>query len=61
MKKKTYTLSPDGRSITCLLCNETSYLQADVENLYCSRCRVFHDLHLTDKPSSPDRKGKRDE
>jgi len=30
-----------GRSITCLLCNRTSYNQTDVEMCYCGFCHKF--------------------
>jgi len=39
----TYTLSPDGKAITCHKCGMTSHNLNDVEKHYCSKCRVFHD------------------
>lgn len=40
---QTFTISPDGKSITCLMCKTTSHHPEDVENHYCGRCHVFHD------------------
>lgn len=40
---ETFTLSPDGKSITCKRCKRTSYNPNDVENHYCGCCHVFHD------------------
>jgi len=39
----TFTVSADGRSITCLRRRLTSHNRGDVENRYCARCRVFHE------------------
>lgn len=39
----TFTISPEGNSITCKRCNRTSYHPKDVENHYCGYCNVFHD------------------
>lgn len=39
----TFTISTDGKSITCLRCQRTSYNQNDVDNHYCGACHVFHD------------------
>lgn len=38
----TYTMAPDGSSITCLGCGMTSSNSDDVENLYCGHCHVAH-------------------
>jgi len=40
---KTYTLSADGKSITCLRCKRTSHSAKDVEHHYCGACHVSHD------------------
>lgn len=40
---KTFTISPDGKSITCLHCQKTSHNPNDVENEYCGFCHVSHD------------------
>jgi len=39
----SYTLSPDGKSITCLTCRLTSYNLNDVAQRYCGNCKVFLD------------------
>lgn len=39
----TFTISTDGKSITCKRCNKTSYNTNDVEQHYCGFCHVFHD------------------
>jgi len=28
--------------IKCLICERTSWYNADVQNLYCANCKVFH-------------------
>jgi hypothetical protein len=38
----TYTLSADGASITCLLCDRTSHHPSDVAEKYCGHCHIFH-------------------
>jgi len=32
------------RAIRCLLCDRVSELAGDVENRYCSRCHLFHEI-----------------
>lgn len=39
----TYTISDDGKSITCLKCKRTSQNPKDVEQHYCGWCHAFHD------------------
>lgn len=39
----TFTLSPKGEAITCLLCGRTSNHPQDVKFHYCGHCDVFHD------------------
>lgn len=39
---KTYTISDDGKSITCLLCNMTSFNPNDILHKYCGNCHAFH-------------------
>jgi len=39
----SYTISPDGKAITCHKCGLTSHNLNDVANRYCDKCRVFHD------------------
>lgn len=39
----TFTISADGKSITCLRCKRTSYNPNDVENHFCGHCHAFHD------------------
>jgi hypothetical protein len=34
----------NGAAIRCRLCDGVSALPGDVENKYCSRCHLFHDL-----------------
>jgi ribosomal protein S27AE len=38
-----YTIAENGRSITCHRCGRTSYSQGDVDNLYCGKCKIFHE------------------
>jgi len=37
-----YRIGDNGRTITCLTCNMTSYHPDDVRHRYCGRCEVFH-------------------
>lgn len=46
MEPPRYRIAPDGKSITCLICGETSFLSCDVKLRYCERCNVFHELRL---------------
>jgi hypothetical protein len=39
----TFTISEDGKSITCKRCNRTSYSRGDIENRWCAYCQVSHD------------------
>jgi hypothetical protein len=39
----TFTIAPDGKSITCLRCGRTSWHPKDVEQHYCASCHIFHD------------------
>ncbi len=43
MKEPTYKIIDNGRAITCLLCNSTSWNRNDVTNLYCGRCHIWHE------------------
>jgi uncharacterized protein (UPF0179 family) len=43
VSEPTYTISADGKSITCNLCGKTSYNLTDVREKFCARCKVFHD------------------
>lgn len=60
----TYTISQNGKSITCLRCNRTSYNSNDVKHHYCGYCYVYHDdiwpparrAWLADKPPEPPEK-----
>jgi predicted RNA-binding Zn-ribbon protein involved in translation (DUF1610 family) len=38
-----FTISADGKSITCLTCRLTSYNMNDVAQRYCGNCKVFLD------------------
>ena len=42
---QTYDLGHKGRpaSITCRLCNMTSYHPEDIKQMYCDHCHLFHD------------------
>lgn len=42
-KLPSYSIAPDGGSITCHVCGKTSYHPKDVENKYCGKCHVFHE------------------
>jgi len=37
----TYTVAPDGKSITCHTCGLTSYNLNDVAQRYCGACKLF--------------------
>lgn len=39
----TFTIDDNGTSITCKRCERTSHSQGDVEQHYCSHCKMFHD------------------
>lgn len=39
----SFTVSEDGKAITCLVCGMTSHNPHDVANRYCGNCRVFHE------------------
>lgn len=39
----TFTIAPNGKSITCLKCKRTSYNPNDVEHHWCGYCHVGHD------------------
>lgn len=39
----SYTISADGKSITCLKCQRTSHNPNDVRFRYCGWCHVFHE------------------
>lgn len=39
----TFTISADGKSITCKRCGRTSHNLNDVEWRYCGFCHVFHE------------------
>jgi hypothetical protein len=38
-----YTITTDGRSITCKRCGMTSHNLNDVRNRYCGHCKLFHE------------------
>lgn len=40
---ETFTISEDGKAITCKRCKRTSHNARDVENHYCGWCHVYHD------------------
>jgi hypothetical protein len=45
LRKRSYRLG-EGRppaSITCLVCQKTSYHPTDVSERYCGYCHQFHD------------------
>lgn len=39
----SYSVAPDGRSITCHVCGMTSHHPMDVQNKFCAKCHVFHE------------------
>lgn len=39
----SYTISDDGKAITCGACGVTSHNPHDVAERYCGHCHVFHD------------------
>lgn len=39
-----YTISQDGKSITCFRCGRTSHHPVDVNQKYCDYCHVFHEV-----------------
>ena len=38
-----YTISANGKSITCKRCGFVSHNWNDVKNRYCGHCHIFHD------------------
>jgi hypothetical protein len=40
--ERTYRVSADGKSITCLRCGLTSWHPEDVRQVYCGNCHRFH-------------------
>jgi hypothetical protein len=43
MSEPTFTIAPDGKSITCRKCGQTSHNANDVAFHYCGRCNFWHD------------------
>lgn len=41
-RTKTYSISEDGKSITCHRCGMTSHNENDVGSRYCGKCHMFH-------------------
>ena len=41
MALNTFSISGDGKSITCLVCNTTSHHPMDVRFKFCGKCHVF--------------------
>lgn len=41
--RPTFTLLDNGQAIKCFKCGLTSYNINDVRNLYCGKCKEFHD------------------
>lgn len=39
---KTYRISKDRTSISCLICGSRSHNLGDIQNLFCGRCGMFH-------------------
>lgn len=48
-----YTISGDGKSITCNRCGRTSYNLNDVKHKYCGHCHVFHEDQDPSEIGSP--------
>jgi ribosomal protein L37E len=46
----SYTISPDGKAITCHRCGLTSHNLHDVRHRYCGRCNIYHDDVATQGP-----------
>lgn len=42
-RARSYTLSEDGKRLTCHLCGFTSYHPTDVKYRYCGNCDVYLD------------------
>lgn len=42
MSEPTFTISADGRAITCHRCGLTSHHPMDVNQRYCGNCKLFH-------------------
>ena len=56
----TFELVENG--IKCLRCGLTYYNRRDVEQLYCGKCKLFHERNLPPKEESEkELKGQRDE
>lgn len=43
MSEPTYTISVDGRAITCHRCGMTSHHPQDVQHRFCGNCKLFHE------------------
>lgn len=41
--ERTYIVSDDGKTITCLRCGKISHNANDVREHYCGHCHIFHD------------------
>jgi uncharacterized OB-fold protein len=44
MSEPSFTISENGKAITCRKCGKTSHNPNDVAHHYCGQCRVFHDV-----------------
>ena len=42
-RASTFSISADGKSITCQICGLTSHNLNDVREKYCGKCHVFHE------------------
>lgn len=42
ISQRSATYRADSSSITCLVCNRTSYNPNDIAQLYCSNCKTYH-------------------
>lgn len=40
---KSYSISHNGRSITCNLCGKMSFNIGDVKYRFCGNCKIYHD------------------
>jgi len=51
---ESYTISADGKAITCHRCGLVSYHPMDIATKYCGNCHVFHDALASHDARSAD-------
>ncbi len=51
---KTFHVSQDGKSITCLICHFTSFHEDDVKYRHCGMCNTYHRLYQEEETEISD-------